>query len=102
MAEVKRFIRPLISVVLIGASVLGLLNVYGDNTEVQASAGTVACGGHDDCTPQLRQFSRSPLGQSFTFALGYQPGKRNNRPTEAAVRCKRAYILLGAYSCAPE
>ena len=34
MAEARRIVRPIISLCLIGVTVLGFMNVYGDNTEV--------------------------------------------------------------------
>lgn len=102
MAEVKRILRPVLSVVLIGASVLGLLNVFGDNAEEEAAAKRLACGAQSDCDAQITRLSRTPLGQSFTFGLGYEGGKRGQRPTEVSVSCKRAYVLLGSWACAIE
>ncbi len=102
MSEKTRFVRPLISVVLIGASVLGLMNVYSDNTDVVRQAEQVACDKSPDCTARLTRVDRSPISQSFSFALSYElkGGKRDStRPKDRGVKCSRAFFLLGEYSC---
>jgi hypothetical protein len=82
------FLRPLISAVLIGLSVLGLMNVYSDNSAVEAQAGQLACQG---CSPRLVQLGRSPVSQSLTFQTG--PG------TLVSIDCRRKFIFLGDYEC---
>ncbi len=102
MSDAKRFIRPLISATLIGASVLGLLNVYADNADVVRNAEGVACDQKPDCTARLTRVDRSPLAQSFGFALSYEmqgDKKVTGRPTDRAVKCSRTLVLLGDYTC---
>jgi hypothetical protein len=102
VSEAKRFIRPLISITLIGASILGLLNVYADNADVVRQAESVACDSKADCTARLTRVDRSPLSQNFSFALSYemQGGKKaTGRPADRSIKCARAFVLLGEYSC---
>ncbi len=102
MSEKTRFIRPLISVTLIGASVLGLMNVYSDNADVVQQAEQVACDKSPDCTARLTRVDRSPISQSFSFALSYEMkgGKKDTtRPRDRGVKCARAFFLVGEYGC---
>ena len=93
MAESKRLVRPLISVLLIGATALGLYNVYGDNAEVVAMAKQVACSEQPKCTADLQSAERHAFGQAFTF--------RTNLKGESTVgvTCKRSLYLVGPYAC---
>jgi hypothetical protein len=81
-------IRPVVTVVLIILSVLGLINVYGDNTDVLAEAHALACPG---CEATLRQVERTPISQTFHFMT--------DKSGMAIVKCSRSAIFLGAYSC---
>lgn len=102
MSDAKRFIRPVISITLIGASVLGLLNVYADNADVVRKAEAVACDQKPDCTARLTRVDRSPLAQNFGFALSYEmqgDKKVSGRPADRAVKCSRGLVLVGDYSC---
>jgi hypothetical protein len=83
-----RMIRPLISIVLIALSVLGLVNVYGDNSDVVAQAGKLAC---PKCEPHLIQSGRSPISQTLTFQTA--------PATLVTVECKRGLIFVGDYEC---
>ena len=89
MADSRRVIRPAISLLIIVATVLGLLNVYGDNSEVVTKAKIVACG-DPDCRATKTHEERNPFTQNFTF----QTSKES-----VEVRCARLLYLLGAYSC---
>lgn len=84
----KQVLRSGFSFLLIVLSVLGLINVYSDNTDVVATAGRVAC---ESCSPTLVQSGRSPIAQTLTFQTG--PGKL------AVVECKRSFLFFGDYSC---
>ena len=95
MAELRTYVRPMITVVLLGATVLGAINVYGDNGEVRQQAEKVACG-EPDCAARLVRESRNPIAQTFEFQIGVTHEKR--QPT-ATVKCQRAYFLLGDYKC---
>ncbi len=95
MAQVGRILRPVLSVVLLGATVVGLLNVFGDTTEVDALAASAACKGQSTCTTRVLRLSRTPISQSY--GLSVRPV--GAEPTEADVTCKREWLLIGAYSC---
>jgi hypothetical protein len=79
----------------IAISVAGAINVFADNADVRASAKDVACkkkkcgpGG-----PALTREDRTPIAQSFLYATS---------DGTVAVRCARAAILVGDYSCAAD
>ncbi len=92
MAELKRVIRPAISALIIGATALGLYNVYSDNSDVIALAESVACG-KEKCAIQMTRQERNPFAQSFAF----QTSVKNQSTVE--VRCVRSMYLLGEYDC---
>lgn len=94
MAREGRSIRPLISLLLVVATVLGLLNVYSDNGAVQAQASRLACGG-TDCPATVIGLSRTPIAQTFTFNA--RPPGKGARSVE--ISCQKAFILLGDYGC---
>jgi hypothetical protein len=89
MAE-RGFVRPLVFVICLAVTAAGLVNVYGDNSEVQSSAEREACGGQN-CTPRLLRMERSPFRQAFSF--------QTDRDSTVDVSCKREYVLLGEYGC---
>ncbi len=82
------FVRPLLSTVLLVLSVLGLINVYADNTEQVLEAKALAC---EKCEAQIARLERTPFSQTFHVAT--KPGH------EVTVSCSRAFIFLGEYSC---
>jgi hypothetical protein len=98
MAEGRGVIRSLSSVLLLGGTALGLYNVYADNAEVLALAEKTACGDRP-CTAKTTRESRSPLSQSFTFQTELTEKGKTHRGASVDVECKRAFYLLGAYSC---
>jgi len=73
---------------LIVLSILGLLNVYSDNSEVIKMASRVACSA---CEARLIQSGRSPIAQTLTFQTA--------PATLVVVECKREFIFLGDYAC---
>ena len=85
-------IRPAISVTLVGLTVLGIMNVYSDNTELKGSAEAQACG-KTGCAVRLIREQRSAFSQEFEFQTSVKPLK-----TKSFV-CKRAGVLLGEYTC---
>lgn len=91
-----RALRPLLSVLLITLTVLGLLNVYADNSDVQRRAEEVACG-PEPCTTRLTQLQRTVLAQTFTFDTRPQDGRGGS--STVVVRCQREFIFAGGYSC---
>ena len=92
MAESKRVIRPIISALIIGATALGLYNVFSDNSDVVSLAESVACG-KENCSVQMTRQERNPFAQSFAF----QTSLKNESTVE--VRCVRSLYLLGEYDC---
>ncbi|MBM4361996.1 MAG: hypothetical protein FJ104_04905 [Deltaproteobacteria bacterium] len=81
--------RTIFSLVLVVLTALGLWNTYGDATEVQAKAREVACGA-PGCPGELRQFSRSAIGQEYLF---------DTKSGSVAVSCSRAAIFVGDWAC---
>ena len=79
--------RPIISFLLVVLSVLGLMNVYGDNSDVENDARLVAC---PDCESTLTQVARTPIGQTFHLQTDKEL---------VVVECARAGIFFGDYSC---
>lgn len=88
-----RAVRPIISLVLIVLSVLGLINVYGDHTDVEAQARELACSGCRQ-EPTLRQVSRTPLSHEYHLVT--------ETSEVVVVECARSAIFVGAYSCKKE
>jgi hypothetical protein len=95
LAELSRILRPIISIVLLGATVLGLLNVFGDTTEVDVMSSSAACKAQTACTTRVLRLSRTPIAQSY----GYSVREEGREPYESEVTCKRQWILAGDYSC---
>jgi hypothetical protein len=92
MADNRRVLRPVISILLITATALGLMNVFADNAEVVAQAKDLACGG-TTCKAQMTQMSRNPISQDFTF-------QTNAKESDAVrISCHREYYLVGPYKC---
>lgn len=97
MAE-RSVIRSITSVLLFAGTGAGLYNVYFDNTEIKAQAQRTACGDRP-CTASITRESRSPIGQSFTYHVELQQKGKTHRTASVDVECKRAYFLVGDYSC---
>src|SRR5688500_4068348 len=93
MAEAKNIIRPLVSISLIGLTVLGFYNVFGDNTETRALAESTACG-KARCSVRLLENARNPIGQSFEFQTG--------ETARVRVSCHRSFYFLGDWKCERE
>ena len=93
MAEASRIVRPVIAVLCIGVTTLGLINVYGDNREVVAMAEKVACAERSQCTGRMTRMSRTPIGTSFTYQVDVKP------QTTVDVDCNRSAYLLGEWAC---
>ena len=81
---------------LVALTVLGLMNVYADNSEEMRMAAEVACG-TQLCDTHLVQLQRSVLSQAFTFQTRPKDGKGDSR--EVTVECKREFIFAGGYAC---
>lgn len=83
--------RKLLSLLFLAATVLGLVNVYGDNAETVAMAQNLACGGAP-CVRLLRA-ERTPIGSTFTFQTSVSPQRSRS------VECQRSLLLIGAQEC---
>ena len=99
MAAAKTLLRPGLSIVLIGATVLGLINVYGDNRDVVKQAERVACGS-ERCSVNMTRMERNPISQNFSFQT--QPLQKGQRGSAVDVTCQRTAWLLGEYVCRTE
>lgn len=88
----KRAVQTTLFVLCVVFSVAAFVNVSSDNAEVEAMADAVACAGEGPtCHPQKTRMERTPLAQSFDIVTA----KR-----KVEVRCARAFVLVGAYTCA--
>lgn len=81
-------VRFSISGTLLLLTVLGLMNVYADSSEVEALAKRTACR---DCEPRLEQVGRTPISHSYHF--------RGPRSELFVVSCQRPLIFVGDYEC---
>ena len=83
--------RVVVPVILLGLTVAGLVNTYGDSTGVEKAAADAACGG-EPCPVQLREFTRSPIAHQYVFDVG-------KAGTRTEVKCQRSAIFFGDYRC---
>ena len=87
----KRAVQTIVFVLCVVFSLAAVVNVLGDNAEVEAMANAVACAGEGaTCHPQKTRMDRTPLAQSFELVTA----KR-----KVEVRCARALVLVGDYAC---
>jgi hypothetical protein len=93
MAEAKNVIRPLVTILCLGVTILGFYNVFGDNAEARSMAELTACG-KPSCSVRLLENARNPIGQTFEFQVGETARSR--------VSCHRAFYLLGDWKCERE
>ena len=88
----KRAVQTIVFVLCVVFSLAAIVNVLGDNAEVEALASATACAGEGAaCHPQKTRMERTPIAQSFELATA-------KRTVE--VRCARALVLVGDYACA--
>jgi hypothetical protein len=88
----KRAVQTIIFLLCVVFSLAAVVNVLGDNAEVEAMADAAACAGEGAaCHPQKTRMERTPLGQTFELVTA----KR-----KVEVRCARALVLVGDYACA--
>jgi hypothetical protein len=95
--SLKQFVRPLTTVLLIGVTALGLLNVYGDPSEVVALAQKTACQG-TPCQTRTTRIERTPFAHEYDLAASIPSGKQLTT-VASTIRCSRAYVLVGDWSC---
>ena len=89
--EAKRYLRPLVSTLIVGASIAGLYNVMSDDADLRRTAGAIACGNDEQRTPS--QGARYPILQRYVFQC---------RSAAVQVTCTRAAYLVGPYTCAKD
>ena len=97
--ETRTLVRAAVAIICLGATVLGLLNTYGDDSEVKALAEKTACGSLS-CSVKLLRESRSAFSQGFGFQTTLAEKGKAGRSASVDVECKRKQILLGEYDCA--
>ncbi|MET0793729.1 MAG: hypothetical protein ABW061_19575 [Polyangiaceae bacterium] len=95
----RSVVRPLIAVLCLVGTALGLNNTYGDNAEVKALAEKTACGSAA-CSVKTLHESRSALKQAFGYQTALVEKGKSGRNASVDVECERAYFLLGEYRCA--
>lgn len=87
----KRAVQTILFLLCVVFSVAAVVNVLGDNAEVEALAVVAACAGQGTaCHPQKTRMERTPFAQSFELVTP-------KRTVE--VRCARALVLVGDYAC---
>jgi hypothetical protein len=87
----RRALRILLFVACVFVSVAGAYNVMSDNAEVEKLAAEKACGDQGaGCRAQKTMMERNPIAQTFDFSTP----KRI-----VGVRCTRALIFVGEYTC---
>jgi|HubBroStandDraft_6_1064221.scaffolds.fasta_scaffold195936_3 hypothetical protein len=92
MTRMKRSAQSGVAILCVVVSVVGVYNVVADNADVEHMAAGVACGGDaSTCKAQKTMMERTPFSQTFEFATS----KR-----QVGVRCTRAFVLVGDYTCA--
>ena len=96
--EARSLVRPVIALVCLGATALGLLNTYGDDSEVKALAEKTACGA-PSCSVKLLHESRSAFSQGFGFQTALSEKGKPSKSASVDVECKRKQLLLGDYEC---
>jgi hypothetical protein len=101
MSSSRSIVRPLVFALCAGVTIAGLLNVYGDNQEVVGKAETAACGG-EACAVTMTRLERSAISQTFTFQTRLTEKGRAADGTTVDVVCKRAFWLVGDYTCAAQ
>jgi hypothetical protein len=99
VAAGKTLARPIITILLVGATVLGLINVYGDNRDVVKQAERLACGS-EHCSVNMTRMERNPISQNFSFQT--QLLQTGQRAKSVDVSCHRTAWLLGDYVCQTE
>jgi hypothetical protein len=84
-------------VLLLAITALGLVNVYGDSSEVVALAQKVACHGVF-CPTRTTRIERTPFSHEYDLAATLQIGKKSDT-VSVTIRCARSYVLVGDWNC---
>jgi hypothetical protein len=86
----KRAIQSGIFFACVGLSALGAYNVMSDNAEVEKLAESTACKGEVGCRAQKTRMERTPIAQTFDYAVAKKT---------VTVRCTRGMLFVGDYTC---
>jgi len=97
--ETRTLVRAVIAFACIAATVLGLINTYGDDTEVKMLAERTACGS-PNCSVSVLHEARSAFSQNFGFQTALTEKGKASKSASVDVECKRKQILIGEYECA--
>ncbi len=97
--EARSIVRPLLMVLCLAATALGLNNTYGDDAPLRALAESTACGSAH-CSVSLLREDRSAFKYSFSYQTRLLEQGKPQSSASADVECRRAYYLLGDYQCA--
>ena len=91
MIQVRAF-RVALAIVAVLVSIACAMNVYGDDGAVRSEAEAVACP-RGCAKASSVQVERSPVAETVTYTM---PGGT------LSVRCARAAVLIGPYTCLKE
>jgi len=101
MSQSRGALRNAFTGLLLLGTVLGLYNVYSDNSEVRTLGEKKACS-ERPCKASVTRESRSPVSQSFTYQIELVEKGKAGRRASVDVECQRAYYLLGEYQCSAQ
>jgi hypothetical protein len=89
MRKVVRLLVVVFAVAFVGAA---FINVFGDDAALRKDAEAIACPKGCPQTSSI-SYERTPFAETVSYAVG---------DGTIRVRCARAAILFGPYSCAKE
>ncbi len=89
----KNVVSVVVFLICVVITLATVMNVFGDNSDVEAKSKAAACWNVKDCKYAKRALLRTPLGQTFT----YEGGGRT-----FDVVCRRSAIVFGDYTCTAE
>ena len=87
MAGPKAYLRLFLAIACIVVSLAAMINVFGDNAEVEAKAKALACPS-GPC--EIARVDRTPFAQTYDF---------RTTPGTVTVRCARGAVFFGDYEC---
>lgn len=96
--SVRDVFRTIFAVACLGATVGGLINVFADNTEIEAQARDVACGA-TPCSARITSMERTPFKQAFQLQVSARTASETDPGNSVDVKCQRTRILFGDYVC---
>lgn len=90
-AKIKSLLSLVFTVLLVGASIAGVNNVFGVRDEVLALARESACEGQGpSCKAEMTLFEASPFSHHYNMSTP---------KGSMSITCKRPYIFLGPFGC---